>query len=321
MANMKCTKCSLDNQIGAKYCEECGTKLMLICSACNKEIQMNDTFCGECGATVKPIDDTKVPMQREIQAGRLPAQRKTNTAKKTSDNYEDLRTKPKVLVDAINSGKIRDVVDNEFVRNTLRWFRISDVRLRIPVYLFWGLLSGIVMTLVTEKPQFPTTITLCIYAYCIGAAGGPLKWIVDKLQHIPLSWIVIVPFITLPWYCFGWPAEKMYEFIFWRFTCLNMGAAYIQQGEHEKARIELENAKVPKGDKEGKLLQYALLGDANSELGRYDDAISAYTKAIEYDPEDTGLKLDLAYCHIMKDNSKEALGLLLDALKSDQENT
>jgi len=46
---MKCPKCQADNKVEAKFCGNCGTKLLLICSQCGSENTPENNFCNECG--------------------------------------------------------------------------------------------------------------------------------------------------------------------------------------------------------------------------------------------------------------------------------
>ena len=46
---MKCPKCQSDNETGAKFCNECGTKLEIACPECGKANRPGSKFCNECG--------------------------------------------------------------------------------------------------------------------------------------------------------------------------------------------------------------------------------------------------------------------------------
>jgi class 3 adenylate cyclase/tetratricopeptide (TPR) repeat protein len=46
---MKCFKCQFENPEGKKFCQECGSKLILICSNCKAENLPSGKFCGDCG--------------------------------------------------------------------------------------------------------------------------------------------------------------------------------------------------------------------------------------------------------------------------------
>jgi class 3 adenylate cyclase/tetratricopeptide (TPR) repeat protein len=49
---MQCSKCGHENRSGAKFCEECGTRLAQTCPKCQCEISPSAKFCPECGEQV-----------------------------------------------------------------------------------------------------------------------------------------------------------------------------------------------------------------------------------------------------------------------------
>jgi class 3 adenylate cyclase/tetratricopeptide (TPR) repeat protein len=46
---MKCPKCQFDNESGALFCNECGTKLEFACPQCGKVNAQGSKFCNKCG--------------------------------------------------------------------------------------------------------------------------------------------------------------------------------------------------------------------------------------------------------------------------------
>jgi class 3 adenylate cyclase/tetratricopeptide (TPR) repeat protein len=46
---MKCFKCQFENPEGKKFCQECGSKLILICPECKAGNLLPSIFCGDCG--------------------------------------------------------------------------------------------------------------------------------------------------------------------------------------------------------------------------------------------------------------------------------
>ena len=46
---MKCPSCQFDNPPGAKFCNECGSKLELACPQCGQVNPPGSKFCNECG--------------------------------------------------------------------------------------------------------------------------------------------------------------------------------------------------------------------------------------------------------------------------------
>ncbi|MFQ5872601.1 MAG: zinc ribbon domain-containing protein [Dehalococcoidia bacterium] len=51
---MQCPQCQSENSDIAKFCQECGTKLVLACPACGHEAQPQAKFCSD-GCTTKAV--------------------------------------------------------------------------------------------------------------------------------------------------------------------------------------------------------------------------------------------------------------------------
>jgi len=101
---MLCISCGFENPAGAKFCEECGARLVHVCPACGHEVGASARFCSECGAplsgpppstalgaalaTGAPIDYTPAHLAERIRAaqaamqarGATDGERKTITA-------------------------------------------------------------------------------------------------------------------------------------------------------------------------------------------------------------------------------------------------
>ena len=50
---MKCLECLSDNREGAKFCNECGSKLVLTCPKCGLVNPSDSKFCNECGCDLR----------------------------------------------------------------------------------------------------------------------------------------------------------------------------------------------------------------------------------------------------------------------------
>ena len=72
---MQCTKCGTTNPGGAKFCEECGARLMLSCLGCGTSVPAGKKFCSECGTalTAQPlISQSQVPSPKsQVPLSRL----------------------------------------------------------------------------------------------------------------------------------------------------------------------------------------------------------------------------------------------------------
>ena len=49
---MRCASCGFENAAGAKFCEECGARLVRVCPACGQGAAASAKFCSECGASL-----------------------------------------------------------------------------------------------------------------------------------------------------------------------------------------------------------------------------------------------------------------------------
>lgn len=243
------------------------------------------------------------------------------------DTCSKLSAKSRIVKDAIKSGKHKEVLDNEVVRGVSTWIRASDARLKMVVYLLWSYALWIMIETIASHngiavlfSAIPPSIIMGFYVYAI-CNSGPLHWVVEKLGKIPYSGLLLNPLVVLPSWFFGWPAEKIYSLFVYKFTSLSKGIEYLQKREYGKAVYELENAKVGKNDTEGGKILHSALGDAYEGSGNYDKAVSAYSTAMQYDPYDSGLKMDLAYCLAMQDDFDRALKLFREVLQASPENT
>lgn len=57
---MRCPQCQHENREGAKFCEECGSKLELVCPSCQTVLRPEAKFCDNCG--------TRIGGQPEVQS-------------------------------------------------------------------------------------------------------------------------------------------------------------------------------------------------------------------------------------------------------------
>ena len=49
---MDCPSCGAANELGRKFCGQCGIRLALLCGACGGANSPGDRFCGECGSSI-----------------------------------------------------------------------------------------------------------------------------------------------------------------------------------------------------------------------------------------------------------------------------
>ena len=63
---MRCSACGTDNEVGRKFCGECGAALAAVCASCGSANTPGVKFCGECGtrlgeARAEPAGDRQPP--------------------------------------------------------------------------------------------------------------------------------------------------------------------------------------------------------------------------------------------------------------------
>ncbi len=248
---------------------------------------------------------------------------KSKFKKSANEGYTKLLDKTKSVREDIAQGKYSKILNNEFIKSSLSWFRVSDARLRLVTYIGWSTLLFALLS-ISEGNFMPLLSGAPVLAgfifYSLGAVSGPVTKILSMINEIPFAWVVTVPLITIPSYIFGWPAEQLYSRVFYKFTCLGMGLAHAERGNYDKAIKELEMAKVSKKDIDGRAILHATLADAHAEVGRFDNAIAQYEQAIQYKPEDILLKEGFGYCYTMKNQYNEALKIFREVLNADPEN-
>ena len=66
---MTCIHCGAENELGRKFCMECGQRLATACPTCGTANTAGAKFCGECGSTLEDAPATAVAEP----AGQAPA--------------------------------------------------------------------------------------------------------------------------------------------------------------------------------------------------------------------------------------------------------
>ena len=64
---MNCTACGTENEVGRKFCLECGAALARACPACGLPNPAPGKFCGECGTALTPSSAPEAPNAAEAQ--------------------------------------------------------------------------------------------------------------------------------------------------------------------------------------------------------------------------------------------------------------
>ncbi len=64
---MRCSSCGTENEVGRKFCRECGTRLAAGCPSCGAPNPSDAKFCGECGTPLAGADPG--PARSTLAAG------------------------------------------------------------------------------------------------------------------------------------------------------------------------------------------------------------------------------------------------------------
>ena len=51
---MQCPRCQVENEVGARFCEDCGARLEVACPSCGTPVTPGKKFCRSCGAALTP---------------------------------------------------------------------------------------------------------------------------------------------------------------------------------------------------------------------------------------------------------------------------
>ncbi|MFN2376211.1 MAG: adenylate/guanylate cyclase domain-containing protein [Candidatus Binatia bacterium] len=110
---MRCPQCQFENPAGAKFCQECGSPLVLRCSNCSQSIAPGAKFCGGCG---RPVGGAATPNPSTYTPRHL-----AEKILRTRSVIEGERKQVTVLfADVKESMSLAETVDPE------TWHRIMD---------------------------------------------------------------------------------------------------------------------------------------------------------------------------------------------------
>src|SRR5262244_2269547 len=56
---MKCPNCGHENNVEAKFCEQCGAPQTRVCAHCGSQVSSTAKFCSQCGRSLTPVDDSR----------------------------------------------------------------------------------------------------------------------------------------------------------------------------------------------------------------------------------------------------------------------
>src|SRR5437867_1632114 len=131
---MQCPQCQHENSEAAKFCEECGTKLIRACPSCGQEVSPRAKFCPACGTSLTrqlPASQTLESRLQTLDSSRPEAERRQLTV---------------MFCDLVGSTVLSERLDPEELREVVRAYQqasaevISRFEGHIAQYLGDGLL-------------------------------------------------------------------------------------------------------------------------------------------------------------------------------------
>jgi len=224
--------------------------------------------------------------------------------------------------------------DFNFLNKVLNWFRISDLRLRIPVY--YGVNSAILFLLSFLGFILEGTESIEVFfgvlfgglfcgiftgllGYSLVMGTEVVNKVLDVVHKIPYSGIITLFLIRMPYYIHGWTAEKIYSHFFDKYTFLAEGANLVIEERYEEAAKKLELAIVRDKDLEGNFILHSSLGKTYLELQRYPETINECKIALSLESEDVKTQLKLAEAYAFNKQHNESLEMLREILKQNPE--
>src|SRR5947209_10985824 len=122
---MRCSRCGHENKEGARFCNECGSKLEIICAACATPNPPGSKFCSGCGSllTAQPPAPGPLTYTPQHLAQRILAEQAALEARATPDG--ERKTITALFADIKGSMELIEDLDPEEAR------RIIDPTLRL----------------------------------------------------------------------------------------------------------------------------------------------------------------------------------------------
>lgn len=135
--DINCPNCSFTNPASAKFCIECGTRLMIVCTQCQGNNPFSGKFCQECGTVLSPqYPSASQPRQYSRTTGltlyRQPAERRHLTV---------------MFCDLVGSTAISEQLDPEELRDLIQKYQqtCANVLMRVDGYIAQYLGDGILV--------------------------------------------------------------------------------------------------------------------------------------------------------------------------------
>ena len=113
---MLCKNCQHTNRVGAKFCDECGTKLENTCTACGHLLRLGAKFCDECGHRLqKKSNNTATTIDNTLHVSPTIATAPTKSKPKAAER----RQLTCLFCDLVGSTALSEQLDAEDFRQVI----------------------------------------------------------------------------------------------------------------------------------------------------------------------------------------------------------
>ncbi len=118
---MKCPNCNNDSKDTAKFCEECGTRLIVVCGSCGTELSPTAKFCSECGTPTGTARPTATKSESTVP------QRLAGVAANEEQGAER-RQLTVLFCDIVGSTELSERLDPEVLREVVHAYHDTTGR-------------------------------------------------------------------------------------------------------------------------------------------------------------------------------------------------
>jgi TOMM system kinase/cyclase fusion protein len=121
---MRCPRCQFDNRDTAKFCEECGSRLVRTCPGCGYEVSPRANFCPECGTRLTATSPSPGLLQTDRQREAQTAQIEPMTAERGAPEAER-RQLTVLFCDLVESTALAGRLDPEEFREVVQAYQAA----------------------------------------------------------------------------------------------------------------------------------------------------------------------------------------------------
>src|SRR5712692_4354440 len=123
---MQCPQCQHENNEMAKFCEECGTKLVRVCPGCSHDVSPRAKFCPECGIPLSgqpPASQTQDSRLQTSDAARPRPSDPVPVLGRHGTPEAERRQLTVMFCDVVGSTALSEQLDPEDLREVMRAYQ------------------------------------------------------------------------------------------------------------------------------------------------------------------------------------------------------